>query len=92
MLIGLRLLEGAAGSAAITMGGGTIADLFVQQQRGTAMAIWSMGPLLGPVVGPVAGGFLSQAKGWRWVLWVVTIGVRFSIFFLPIIMSRLSFG
>jgi MFS family permease len=22
-------------------------------------------------VGPVAGGFLSQAKGWRWTFWVL---------------------
>ena len=75
MLIVFRFFAGATGSAVLTMGGGTIADLFIQEQRGTAMAIWSMGPLLGPVVGPIAGGFLSQAKGWRWVFWVITIAV-----------------
>lgn len=50
MLIGFRFLQGIAGSAAITMGGGTVADLFRQEERGRAMAIWSMGPLIGPVV------------------------------------------
>ncbi|MCJ1246989.1 hypothetical protein MMC30_004200 [Trapelia coarctata] len=74
MLIGFRFLAGCAGSAVLTMGGGTIADLFKQEERGSATAIWSIGPLLGPVVGPVAGGFLSQAKGWRWVFWVITMG------------------
>ena len=49
MLIGFRFLAGIAGSAAVTMGGGTVADLFIPQQRGRAMAIWSMGPLIGPV-------------------------------------------
>jgi len=24
-------------------------------------------------LGPIAGGFLSQAKGWRWVFWLLTI-------------------
>jgi MFS family permease len=47
------------------------------------MAIWSIGPLLGPVLGPVAGGFLVEAKGWRWVFWILTIfGGVFSLSFL----------
>ncbi|MCJ1281917.1 hypothetical protein MMC26_001240 [Xylographa opegraphella] len=73
MLIGFRFLAGCAGSAVLTMGGGTVADLFRQEERGSAIALFSAGPLLGPVVGPVAGGFLSQAKGWRWVFWVIAI-------------------
>ena len=40
MLIGFRLVEGLAGSAMLTLGGGTIADMFVQEQRGKAMAVW----------------------------------------------------
>ncbi|MCJ1441759.1 MAG: hypothetical protein MMC23_002251 [Stictis urceolatum] len=83
-LVGFRFLEGLLGSAVLTMGGGTLADLFVQEERGRAMAIWSSGPLLGPVVGPIAGGFLAQAKGWRWVFWVITIaaGVATAICFV----------
>ncbi|MCJ1377355.1 hypothetical protein MMC17_000450 [Xylographa soralifera] len=73
MLIGFRFLAGCAGSAVLTMGGGTVADLFIQEERGSAIAMFSAGPLLGPVVGPVAGGYLSQAKGWRWVFWVIAI-------------------
>ena len=76
MLVAFRFFEGCAGSAVITMGGGTVADLFVQAERGTAISIWSMGPLMGPVIGPIAGGFLSAAKGWRWVFWVIAMGVR----------------
>ncbi|EPE24116.1 MFS general substrate transporter [Glarea lozoyensis ATCC 20868] len=55
MLIVFRFLAGAMGSAVLTIGGGTITDLFVAEERGTAMAVWSLGPLLGPVIGPVAG-------------------------------------
>lgn len=36
-------------------------------------AAFSVGPLLGPIIGPVAGGFLSGAKGWRWVFWLLAI-------------------
>ena len=78
MLIGFRFLAGCAGSTVLTIGGGSIADLFKQEERGSATAIWSIGPLLGPVIGPVCGGFLSQAKGWRWVFWVITMAVCIS--------------
>jgi multidrug resistance protein len=73
MLIVFRFLAGCAGSAPLTLGGGTIADMFPPQQRAGAMAIWSMGPLLGPVIGPVCGGFLVEHMSWRWVFWIMAI-------------------
>lgn len=75
MLIGFRFVEGLFGSCPLTIGGGTIADMIPQQKRGGVMAIWALGPLMGPVIGPVAGGYLAQAKGWRWVFWVIAITV-----------------
>jgi MFS family permease len=38
---------GLAGSAPIACGGGVIADLFVERERASAMALYSLGPLLG---------------------------------------------
>ncbi|CAI6341636.1 unnamed protein product [Periconia digitata] len=82
MLIAFRLLAGAAGAAPLTIGGGTVADIFPPAERAGAMAIWSVGPLLGPVLGPVAGGFLVEAEGWRWVYWVLVIAAGlFTILF-----------
>lgn len=78
MLIGFRFLEGTFGSAPLTIGGGTIADMIKQEKRGGVMAVWAMGPLLGPVIGPAIGGYLTQAKGWRWVFWLIAIVVRTS--------------
>lgn len=57
-LIVFRLFAGLAGSCPLTIGAGSIADMFVQEQRGAAMAAWAIGPLIGPVIGPV--GELSQ--------------------------------
>ena len=73
MLIAFRLLAGIVGSAPVTIGGGSVADMFIPLQRGKAMSIWSIGPLLGPVIGPVGGGFLIAAKGWRSAFWLLTI-------------------
>lgn len=73
MLIAFRFLAGCVGSSPLTLGGGTIADLIPREERGTAMAVWVAGPCIGPVIGPLSGGFLSEAAGWRWSFWVVSI-------------------
>ncbi|KAH8669580.1 major facilitator superfamily domain-containing protein [Tricladium varicosporioides] len=73
MLIGFRFMAGLFGSAPLVNGGGTIADLVVQEKRGAAMSGFVMGPIVGPIIGPIAGGFLSGSKGWRWVFWVIAI-------------------
>jgi hypothetical protein len=44
MLIAFRLLQGLAGSTPITIGSGTIADMYAVEARGRAMATWAMGP------------------------------------------------
>lgn len=65
-LLVFRLFQGIAGSCPLTIGGGSIADLIVQERRGGAMAVFALGPLMGPVIGPLAGGYLGQAAGWQW--------------------------
>ena len=70
-LLVFRLLAGLAGSVPLTLGAATLADIFPAEQRGAAMSAWVAGPLFGPIVGPIAAGYLSQAKGWRWVFWLV---------------------
>ncbi|KAL2215106.1 putative MFS multidrug transporter [Thermoascus aurantiacus ATCC 26904] len=72
-LIVFRFFAGSAGSAPLTIGAGSISDMIRQEKRGGAMAAWALGPLIGPVIGPVAGGYLTQAKGWRWTFWVLAI-------------------
>ena len=57
-LIIFRFLSGLGGSAPLAIGGGVLSDLFTAEQRGRAIAIYSLAPLLGPAVGPVAGGFV----------------------------------
>lgn len=77
MLIAFQFLQGCAGAAPITMGGGTVADMFSQTERGSRIAILAVGPLLTMLFGPVAGSFLAAAKGWQWVFWLMAILVSF---------------
>lgn len=39
---------------------GLLSDCFLPEQRGKAISIYSLGPLLGPAIGPMLGGFVSQ--------------------------------
>ncbi|VDC03823.1 unnamed protein product [Peniophora sp. CBMAI 1063] len=72
-LIAFRFLAGLGGSAPLAIGGGVIGDLFTPEQRGQAIAIYSLAPLLGPVIGPICGAWIAQKSTWRWVFWSTTI-------------------
>ncbi|TVY57264.1 Efflux pump vrtL [Lachnellula cervina] len=71
--IAFRFLAGLGGSAPLAIGGGVLSDLFAAEERGKAVSIYSLAPLLGPAVGPIAGGFITENTSWRWVFYATTI-------------------
>ncbi|KAE8161638.1 major facilitator superfamily domain-containing protein [Aspergillus tamarii] len=73
MLIVSRLIMGIASSVPVTVGGGFVADMMPMERRGTAMTIWTVGPLLGFVIGPIFGGYMVENVGWRWTVWLEVI-------------------
>jgi multidrug resistance protein len=72
-IMAFRFLAGLGGSAPLAIGGGVMGDLFHAEDRGKALALFTMGPLLGPAVGPIAGGWIAEKTTWRWVFWSCTI-------------------
>ncbi|KAK7429962.1 Synaptic vesicle transporter SVOP [Neonectria magnoliae] len=68
-----RAIDGIAFSAPMTLVGGTLADLWRNEERGVPMAAFSAAPFIGPAIGPLVGGFLSDAAGWRWLYWIQLI-------------------
>lgn len=50
------------------IGGGVLGDLWAPHERGQAIAVYSLAPLLGPVLGPVAGAWIAEKSTWRWVV------------------------
>ena len=65
MLIVFRILTGGASASVQAVGAGTIADIWESRERGRAMSIFYLGPLLGPLIAPIVGGALAQALGWQ---------------------------
>jgi EmrB/QacA subfamily drug resistance transporter len=74
MLIGCRLLQGAAAALLIPQGLGIIRDVFAPEDRASAFALF--GPVIGlsAMLGPIIGGALIDANafgtGWRLVFFV----------------------
>ena len=76
-ILAFRFLSGIGGSAPLAIGGGVLGDLFKPEERGKAMGIYAMGPLLGPTIGPIVGAWVAQYSDWRWIFWAVSIADLF---------------
>ncbi|KAK9365673.1 major facilitator superfamily domain-containing protein [Lipomyces kononenkoae] len=68
-----RFLSGLAGSASMTVSGGTIADMFPKEELGLPMMIYTMSPFTGPILAPIIGDFIVAFCDWRWVFYVIII-------------------
>lgn len=72
-LMAFRFLAGLGGSAPLAIGGGLLSDCWKAEERGRAISIYSLAPLLGPAIGPIAGGFITENTTWRWCFWATCI-------------------
>ncbi|KAF8524918.1 MFS polyamine transporter [Hysterangium stoloniferum] len=83
-LLAFRFLAGFGGSAPLSddpkNGGGVIGDCFSPEERGQAIAIYSLAPMLGPVLGAAAGAFITEYVSWRWVFYGTSIACGFAHF------------
>ncbi|KEP46436.1 putative MFS multidrug transporter, partial [Rhizoctonia solani 123E] len=85
-LIIFRFLAGIGGSAPLTIGAGSISDLFHERDRAVAMSLFSLGPLLGPIIGSIAGGFVTQDIGYQWVFKIISIAAGVvALFGIPLL-------
>ncbi|KZT02366.1 MFS general substrate transporter [Laetiporus sulphureus 93-53] len=75
-----RFFCGIFASSPLALAGGTISDLWDNNERGFAIALFAAAPYGGPVLGPIVGGFIGENIGWRWIIWI------------NMIFSGLSFG
>ena len=65
-----RFFAGVFASAPLALAGGTISDIWDNDERGFAIALFAAAPYGGPVAGPIVGGFVGETIGWRWIFWV----------------------
>lgn len=83
-MLAFRFLAGLGGCAPQTVGGGVLGDLWRTEERGMAVALYTLAPVLGPALGPLLGAWISEKTTWRWSFWAVTMfgaAVQILIFF-----------
>ncbi|KUI70730.1 hypothetical protein VM1G_05855 [Cytospora mali] len=68
LIITARALTGLA-VASNVLSPAIIGDMFISEERGAAMSIIQLAPLIGGSVGPAIAGAVAQTAGWRQTLW-----------------------
>ena len=77
-----RFFDGLAGSAFLSVAGGTVGDMFdrhvshhlyktetvlkLVQELSAPMMVYTAAPFIGPEIGPLVGGFIVENTSWRW--------------------------
>lgn len=69
-MVVFRFLQGVFGAALVPLSQSIMLQVFPGEQRGKAMAIWSMGVMVAPVLGPTLGGWLTEEINWRWTFYI----------------------
>ncbi|ODA80359.1 hypothetical protein RJ55_03317 [Drechmeria coniospora] len=91
-LVVFRILTGGASASVQAVGAGTIADIWEPRERGRAMSIFYLGPLLGPILAPVVGGILAQRLGWQSTMYFLAgygaVVLLLLVFLLPETLAR----
>lgn len=60
-----------------------VGDLFISEQRGSAVSLIYLAPLLGGALGPLIGSAIAQNYGWRTVVWMcATLAMACEVLFL----------
>ncbi|GAO52258.1 hypothetical protein G7K_6339-t1 [Saitoella complicata NRRL Y-17804] len=89
MLVG-RFIQGCAGSTGSTMVGGTLADIWHSDERGTPMSMFATVAMVSTSLGPLVAGYINDGLGWRWIHWIqmIVCGVCCIVFVLVLRESR----
>ncbi|WP_325891439.1 DHA2 family efflux MFS transporter permease subunit [Grimontia sp. NTOU-MAR1] len=69
-MIIFRIMQGAFGAAVIPLSQSIMVQIYPKEERGKAMALFSVGILLGPILGPTVGGLITENMDWRWIFYV----------------------
>ncbi|GAA5828189.1 hypothetical protein JCM11251_002628 [Rhodosporidiobolus azoricus] len=80
-----RFISGIAGSVAVAVTGGTLADVWRNEERGTPMAIFSFSAFGATGLGPVFFGYLAELKGFRpvhWTLFAASSAFAIAMYFI----------
>jgi multidrug resistance protein len=70
-LIVLRFFAGFFAAPSLSMGSGSLSDIWPPEKRSGPMSLYVATPFFGPALGPLLGAAVSQNLGWRWTSWLI---------------------
>ncbi|KAF2706139.1 benomyl/methotrexate resistance protein [Pleomassaria siparia CBS 279.74] len=70
-LVVLRFFAGLFAAPSLSMGSGTLADIWPPEKRAAPMSLYVATPFLGPALGPLLGAAVTRDLGWRWTSWLI---------------------
>ena len=66
-----RFFSGLCGSSPLAIVAAVFADMFNNELRGLAVAVFSATVFMGPLMAPFIGGFITESYlGWRWTMYI----------------------
>ena len=66
-----RILQSLVGAPIVALSQATIIDVFPEEERGSAIAGWSMGVLVGWVMAPSLGAYIGELHSWRVIFFLL---------------------
>jgi len=86
-LVFWRIIQGLGGGALLSTSQAILYEEFPREEYGTAMAIFGVGVMVGPTLGPTLGGYITDAFGWPWIVY---INIPFGMLALALTMSFIN--
>ena len=88
-LVLFRVMQGICGGPIMPMSQTLMMRVFPPQQRGQAMALWSMTVVVAPIAGPILGGVICDNASWPWVFYInVPVAAVCGFFALQMLRSQ----
>ncbi|KAH3910299.1 hypothetical protein HBH56_149830 [Parastagonospora nodorum] len=70
-LVVLRFFAGFFAAPSLSMGSGTLSDIWPPEKRSGPISLYVSTPFFGPALGPLLGAAVSRSLGWRWTSWLI---------------------
>jgi len=69
-LIMARIAQGIGAGGLQPLAQAIMLESFPAEERGDAMAAFSMGIIVAPIIGPTLGGWITDNYSWRWIFYL----------------------
>src|SRR5699024_8975083 len=87
-LIIFRFIQGMGGGALLVTAQTIITEIYPQEKRGMAQAIYGMGVIVGPTLGPPLGGYIIDHFSWPDIFFInIPLGIIATILTLTFVKS-----